>query len=176
MPEWDDDDDVESSNLVKDLRKQLNAAKAEKAELVKELGTLRPQVRSNSLKSVLSELGVNPKIAALLPDSVETSKDAVQKWLDDYGDLFNVKTAEAEEQKKTEEQKPADTTAGQSTAITPEIMEQWARMQNGEAANGATGPDIDKQQVAHLGQAVAASAGNFDSFVALLRGDKPLPS
>jgi hypothetical protein len=175
MPEWDDED--EDTNLVKDLRKQLKAVKDAKAELDKELSTLRPQVRSSSLKSVLSEIGANPKIAALLPQDLDPTKDAVEKWLDEYGDLFNLKPEEKPAVQATEDKdKPETAPAGQNTVITPEIMEQWARMQGGDSANGATTPDVEKQQVAHLGQAVAASGGNFDSFVALLRGDKPLPS
>lgn len=175
MPEWDDDEDDDNSNLVKDLRKQLKAAKDARAEIEKELSTLRPQVRSNSLKGVLSELGVNPKIAALLPSDLETNKDAVSKWLDEYGDVFNLKVAEPAASAAVE--KPAEQQgATGSTAITPELIAQWQRMQAGEAAQGTTTPDIETQQVARLGQAAAASGGSFDSFVALLRGEKPLPS
>lgn len=177
MPEWDDDDDDQNdSKLVKDLRKQLSEANKAKSELAKEISTLRPQVRTTSLKSVLSEIGANPKIAVLLPESVEPNKEAVSEWLKEYGDLFNLK-AEAAAEKSTEEEKPKDTAvAGQTAGITPEVIEQWARMQGGDSANGVTSPDIEKQQLAHLGQAVAASGGNFDSYVALLRGEKPLPS
>lgn len=174
MPEWDDDDDNDS-NLVKDLRKQLSEANKAKSELAKELGTLRPQVRSTSLKSVLSEIGANPKIAALLPESVEPTKEAVSEWLKEYGELFNLKPAE--EPVKDEKPAVAEPLAGQKeTGVTPEVMEAWQRIQSGESATGVSSPDIEKQQLAHLGQAVAASGGSFDSFVELLRGDKPLPA
>jgi hypothetical protein len=178
MPEWDDDDD--DSNLVKDLRKQLKDMKSAKDELAKELGTLRPQVRKSSLSQILSEIGVNPKIAALLPESVETDKEAVTKWLDEYGELFNVKPVEplegtSEGTAVAEEQ--TQQLAGQKTelTLTPEIQEQWTRLQN-ESSQGTAAPDLEKQQIAQLGRAVAASAGSFDSFVELLRNERPLPS
>lgn len=178
MPEWDDEDDNDS-NLVKQLRAQLKEAQKTKGELEKEIGMLRPQVRATSLKSVLSEIGVNPKIAALLPSDVEPTKEAVSEWLKEYGELFNVK-GEASEvaAEKAEAEDTAEPLAGQKqeTVLPPDIQEQWARIQSGESATGTTSPDIEKQQVAHLGRAVAAAGGNFDSFVELLRGDRPLPS
>jgi len=179
MPEWDDDDDDNDSNLVKDLRKQIKDMKAAKAVVDTELSTLRPQVRKSSLSQILSEIGANPKIAALLPDSVGTDKEAVTKWLDEYGDLFNIKPVEKVGETVDGVEKPPETVelAGQKTelTITPDIQEQWTRLQN-ESSQGTASPDLEKQQIAQLGRAVAASAGSFDSFVELLRGDKPLPS
>lgn len=175
MPEWDDEDDINDSKLVKDLRKQIDAANKAKAELEKELGTLRPQVRKNSVTSVLSELGFNSKISGLIPESVEPTKEAVSSWIKDFSDVFNLQ--KTEEEKPEEKTEAVETPAGQATQVVPEnVQEQWARIQGGNAAAGVTTPDIEKQQVAQLGRAVAASNGDYDKFIAMLRNDIVLPN
>lgn len=179
MPEWDydDEDDNQSSPLVKDLRKQLTEAKKANKELTTELGTLRPQVRKSSISSVLSDLGYNTKIAALLPEGVEPTKEAVKAWVDEYGDVFNLGKAEevkpVAEAETKEEVKPL---AGQTTQpVDQATQDMWARVQSGEAATGVTAPDIEKQQLAQLGAAMAAANGSPDQFFAILRGEKALP-
>jgi uncharacterized protein YdiU (UPF0061 family) len=175
MPEWDDDDtDQNDSDLVKQLRKQLNDYKKRNVDLDTELSTLRPQVRKSSLSGVLSEIGVNTKIAALMPDSVEPTKEAVAKWLEDYGDLFNL--PKAEEKPEGDAAKAVAPLAGQESQVVDQsIQDQWARIQSGSAAAGTTTPDIEKQQQAQLGEAMAKSNGSFDQFVALLRNEPLSP-
>lgn len=179
MPEWDydDDDDTQASPLVKDLRKQLSDAKKANKDLSTELGTLRPQVRKNSISSVLSELGLNTKIAGLLPENVEPSKEAVETWLKDYGDLFNIQPAKAEAVVEPAS-KPDAPLAGQSAQVVDQATrDAWARVQSGEAAAGTTVPDIESQQIAHLGRALESSGGSYDKFLAILKsGELPLPS
>lgn len=173
MSNWDDDDDdnQQDSDLVKQLRKQLKEFKTKNQELDTELGTLRPQVRKSSVASILSELGSNPKIAALLPSDVEPTKEAVKEWLDTYGELFNLTKVEATEGTATGE------TAGTQTQVVDQAtQDMWGKIQSGEAAAGATTPDIEKQQIALLGQAQELSGGSFDKFVKILRGEIKLPS
>lgn len=178
MPEWeyDPEDDIQASDLVKQLRKQLSESQKKNKELDTELGTLRPQVRKNSVASVLSNLGYNTKIAALLPESVEPSKEAVETWLKDYGDVFNLQPTKAEEKPEGDPAKPVEPSAGQVTPINQLVQDQWGRVQSGEAAAGTSTPDIESQQIAQLGRALEFSGGSYDKFLATLKGDLPLPN
>lgn len=172
MPEWDDDEDQYSSDseLVKQLRKQLRDAKKANEGLESEVSTLRPQVRKNAISGILSSLEVNPKIAALLPSDLEVSKESVETWLAEYGDVFNVKK-EPPVETKTEGDKPAETV--DTNVFPPEMREAWARMQGGESTAGAVAPDKEQQEMARLGDAATKSGGSFDNFVALLRNEAP---
>lgn len=172
MPNWDDDDDqnTNDSDLVKDLRRQLRELAKARKELDTELSTLRPQVRRQSVSSVLSELGVNTKIAGILPESVDPTKEAVQKWLDDYGDLFNIQQTQQAE--KPAEQQVA---APAAPALPADVQAQWARIQNGDSVVGANVPDQQNEQLAFLGKAVAESGGSFDNYIALLRNQGVTP-
>lgn len=172
MPNWDDDDDqnTNDSDLVKDLRRQLRELAKARKELDTELSTLRPQVRRQSVSSVLSELGVNTKIAGILPESVDPTKEAVQKWLEDYGDLFNISQAKPED--KTQDNKPEVPAA---PALPPDVQAQWARIQGGDTTVGAAMPDQQNEQLAFLGKAVAESGGSFDNYIALLRNQGVTP-
>lgn len=80
------DDDDNGSDLVKDLRKQLDEAKAEAKSLRKENEGLVAYKIKVTVDDVIAEKGLNPKIKALIPKDVED----VSSWLDEYGDLFGV--------------------------------------------------------------------------------------
>ena len=97
---WQDDDDNEfeeqsPSDLLKDLRRQLKEqAKALKA-LTDENQGLKASTRERSVKDVLSEKGINPKVAQFIPADIDTP-DAVSKWLEDNGDVFGFTPAPAD--------------------------------------------------------------------------------
>lgn len=103
MTEWNDfdeydDDQQQGGNpkLIKDLRKQLSEkSKAEKA-LADQLADLQKRERTRNVREVLSAKGVNPKVAALVPDSVGEDEESVGKWLNDFGDVFGIKQDTAE--------------------------------------------------------------------------------
>jgi hypothetical protein len=170
MPEWDDDEDDSSSDLVKDLRKQLKEARNKSKEYETELSTLRPQVRKSSINSILSTLKVNPKIAALVPNDVEVTEDAVKTWLTEYGDIFGIQ--------KTEDKTPVDDPPNETVAapgVDPAIQQAWAQIQSGESATGSVPQDIEAQQIAQLGGIASAAGGSFDKFMELMnnRGSTP---
>lgn len=167
MSDWDDNEDVEGTDLVKNLRKQLKALSTAKTELESELGTLRPQVRKSNVSSVLNKLGVNSKIAALVPESVEPTEAALKTWLADYGDVFGaVEVAAVEPEVKPVVQ------AGQQAAVVDQGTQlSWSKIQSPEASAGTTVPDIEQQQQAQLAAAAAKSGGNYETFIALLRGE-----
>jgi hypothetical protein len=178
MSNWDTEED--DSQLVKDLRAQIKTLNAKNTELTTEVGTLRPQVRKTSVASILNDLGVNTKIAGLLPDSVEPTKEAVETWLKEYGDVFGAAKVETEK----EVEKPVEgqeQLAGQKAAVVAPVVNQtdqlsWARIQSAESTAGSSAPDIEQQQIAQLGAAAAAAGGNYDAFISYLKGEKALPT
>ena len=100
---FDDDDDEDmvsesggEASAMKQVRKALRDAKKRLAELEAENQTLNGQVRSTAIKESLKAKGVNPKIAAFVPQDIEPSEEAVAKWLDDYADVFGIQVAEPE--------------------------------------------------------------------------------
>lgn len=166
MSDWDDEE-LEDSNLVKSLRKQLKTLTSERDSFKEELSTLKPQVRKTTLTSVLTDLGVNSKIAGLMPESLDATKEAVADWLKDYGELFNLGSKE----ETPPEVPPVENVGpiGQNT-YTDNMANIWAKVQNGDSASGVATPDIEKQQMAQLGEALAKANGSFDQYIANLRG------
>src|ERR1044072_1127019 len=97
---WDDQDE-NASDLVKRLRqeikdrdKRLSDFDATLAERDRELEKLRPQVRLTSVRDVLGDLKVNPKVAKLIPSDVEPTKESVSAWLGGDGDIRAIKGGE----------------------------------------------------------------------------------
>ena len=86
-----DEDDTEESGGINQLRKQYRAMQKEKKEMEAELTKLRNQSRTVSVGELLKAKNVNPKIAALVPSDVEVTENAIEAWLEQYGDVFNVK-------------------------------------------------------------------------------------
>lgn len=103
--DWDDEDDFDledapvkrddSTDLVRKLRKAERAKEKRIRELEDELGSLRTAQRENVIKSVLSEKGINPKIAAFIPSTIEADANALASWIDEYADVFGVRTQPA---------------------------------------------------------------------------------
>lgn len=172
MADWDDDDfNDDGSELVKQLRKQLKEKTAALKERDERLSVLEPQVRANSLTSILSELNIkDPRVAKLMPKDLDVTKENVESWLGEYGDLFNIKTEETPGASEAQEQR----TDGEQQGSTDQ--QDWQRFQSQSNAVGATTPDTDSQQMALLQRANEASGGNVDKYFAMLRGEIPIPS
>jgi len=84
-----DDSELSGTDLVKKLRKQINAmnkALKEKDELLIDYQEVAYQ---NSVAETLTEWGLNPRIAAFVPDDIE-DEDELAAWLEEYGDAFNI--------------------------------------------------------------------------------------
>ena len=130
----DEEDDDTTTDVVGQLRKVNRALEKRAKELEQELSGLKTQTRQRTVKDVLQAKGLNPKIAALIPQDIEPTDDALVKWIEDYGDVFGVQT-------QTEE-KPAEKS--------PEIKAQ-ARINNMVATG--TAPDIDEDAFAKIANA-----------------------
>lgn len=89
---YDDTDDLDfedGTDLVKQLRKQVNELSKALKEKDAAIEEYYAQSREQEIASALTEMGVNPKIAAFVPDDVEDWSD-LENWLGEYGDVFGV--------------------------------------------------------------------------------------
>jgi len=95
--DWEDDDDTmedddpNSTDLVRKLRKADRSKEKRIRDLESELNTIRSAQRGNSIKSILSEKGVNPKVAAFIPEDIDPTPEAVDNWINEYAELFGLK-------------------------------------------------------------------------------------
>jgi hypothetical protein len=95
--EFDDFGD-EGTDVVKQLRKVNRTLEKRAKELEQELKGLQSQTRQRTVKDVLQAKGINPKIAAFIPQDIDTSEDAINGWLNEYGDVFGVNSNANSEQ------------------------------------------------------------------------------
>ena len=95
--EFDDFGD-EGTDVVKQLRKVNRTLEKRAKELEQELKGLQSQTRQRTVKDVLQAKGINPKIAAFIPQDIDTSEEAINGWLNEYGDVFGVNSNANSEQ------------------------------------------------------------------------------
>lgn len=101
--DWYDDDDFDfedeveetptrgsKDDVLKKVRRAERAKDKQLKELQAELESLRKFQREATVSKVLSEKGVNPKIAAFIPSDIEATPEALNSWLEQYGDVFGV--------------------------------------------------------------------------------------
>jgi hypothetical protein len=93
---YDEDDDIDfedgPQDVVKQLRKVNRTLEKRLKELEQEAHSLKSQTRQRTVKDVLTSKGVNPKIAAFIPQDLDATEEAVNNWLNEYGDVFGLKT------------------------------------------------------------------------------------
>jgi len=130
----DDEDNDTTTDVVGQLRKVNRTLEKRAKELEQELAGLKTQTRQRTDKAVLQAKGLNPKNAAFIPQDIDTSEEAINNWVNEYGDVFGIQT-------QTEE-KPAEKS--------PEIQAQ-ARINNMVATG--TSPDIDEDAFAKIASA-----------------------
>lgn len=96
--DFDLDDDMEetstrgrsSDDVLKKVRRAERAKDKQLKELQSELEALRKFQREATISQVLSEKGVNPKVAKFIPSNIEMSSDSINNWLTENGELFGV--------------------------------------------------------------------------------------
>ena len=93
---YDEDDDFDfedgPQDVVKQLRKVNRTLEKRLKELEQEANQAKAQNRQRTVKDVLTSKGVNPKIAAFIPQDLDATEEAVNNWLNEYGDVFGLKT------------------------------------------------------------------------------------
>ena len=144
--EYDDEDDDTTTDVVSQLRKVNRALEKRAKELEQELSGLKTQTRQRTVKDVLQAKGLNPKIAAFIPQDIDVSEEAINQWVNEYGDVFGI-------QAPTEEK---------SVQKNPEVMAQ-ARINNMVATG--TAPDVDEDAFAKI--AAAKSREDLDALLGL---------
>jgi hypothetical protein len=96
---WDDeeeDDDItvasfdSDTDLVKKLRRDLKVAQKKNKELESSLGELTKSQRERVLKDVFASRGVNPKVAAFVPNDLDASEEAISQWIENNADVFGL--------------------------------------------------------------------------------------
>ena len=97
---WDDENEDEDdtqvygseddSQLVKKLRRDIRVLSKENKQYKDQVNDLTKAQKERILKEVLTERGVNPKIANLIPSDIETTADAINAFIDANADVFNI--------------------------------------------------------------------------------------
>lgn len=90
-----DDENDDSSNVLKELRKAYKAKEKQVKELEEQLNQIQGAARQTTVEGVLTEAGIDSRVAKFLPDSVTTS-DEVHEWLTENGELFGVSVTKVE--------------------------------------------------------------------------------
>jgi hypothetical protein len=84
--EYDDDDQLDGP---KALREALKAEKAARKEAEKALNELRTRDRQRTVSDVLKSKGASPALSRfVLADVEDVDEKAVDKWLEENGELF----------------------------------------------------------------------------------------
>ena len=102
--DWYDEDDFDfedegvetpqrngKNDALAKVRRAERAKDKQLKELQVELESLRKFQREATVSKVLQEKGINPKIAALIPQDLDSTPEALNSWLEQYGDIFGVK-------------------------------------------------------------------------------------
>jgi hypothetical protein len=97
--DWLDDDEFDleeetqprsSDDVLRKVRRAERAKDKQLKELQAELEALRKFQREATISQVLSEKGVNPKVAKFIPADIEMSSDSISNWLTDNSELFGI--------------------------------------------------------------------------------------
>ena len=96
--EDEDDNDYSGTDLVKQLRKQIKELSKENSELQESLGTMQSVYKEAVVTSVLEEYGLNPQIAAFIPDEYADDEESIVTWLEEYGSLFGASVVAGDEE------------------------------------------------------------------------------
>ena len=92
--DFEEEDYGSGTDLVKKLRKQIDALQKQVKERDDILGEITAQSHEASIGEILESFGLNPRIAQFIPDEVEADEDAVAEWLNEYGEAFGIEAVE----------------------------------------------------------------------------------
>lgn len=140
MPELDINallqDDANDNDLVKSLRKALKEANTKRAEAERTLAERAKTDRTRALADVLREKGVPEKAAKYFPSDTEPTPEAVDKWLEEDGDLFGITKQEVAPEVRDAAQRITGATAnapsGTTTMDVNSLIEEMRNAKNPE--------------------------------------------
>lgn len=157
--DYDDTDDFgpgDLRKLVSKLQKQVKDLEKERDTEREARATAEKKAKSASLTDILREKGVKPALAKWLDkDEVEATPEAVDAWLKENGEFFNVKPAEPEQAADADDESGPDN-------VDPEQAAAIAASQNLDAA-GVTPAEVNVMQ-----KLSAINPDSFESTDALL--------
>jgi hypothetical protein len=169
---WNDDSlNVNDSDLVKNLRKEIDRRDKALKERDVEFGKLQDEVRRQNVSNILRDMGVKPKVANLIPKDIDPTADAIKAWVTDYEDIFGSAKVESKPADPAPDAAQAQADPQGTPNIDPEAAAAWMRMQTAENSTG-TVPTGEDAQLAWLGNAANKAGGDADTFFAFLRGDQ----
>lgn len=144
--EGGDDGGRQDSSVLKELRR-INAQQAKRLkELEDQVSTYSKETRQSKVKGLLESRELNPKIAAFIPDDVEPTPEALDKWISEYGDVFGVAPKEP-------------TVNEESLGARRQMDEIGARTQPPVGANDLAAAIASASTVEELDALIARSAG-----------------
>jgi hypothetical protein len=83
-----DNEQYSGDDVLKKVRRSERAKDKRVKELEAELESLRSFQRETLVSKVLSEKGINPKVAKFVPSNLEVSAETISAWLDENGEIF----------------------------------------------------------------------------------------
>ena len=110
---WEDEfesEETRGGNAMQELRKAYKASQKQNKDMAEKLADMQKQIRTRSVKDVLSSKGLPEKISAFIPETATTSEE-VEAWVAEYGDIFGVQAQPA-----------SDSNAGQVQQVDPAIQ------------------------------------------------------
>lgn len=137
-----DDSNLQGNDLVKHLRKQVKELSRALEEREEEMEELYAATRESDLEAALEEVGVNPAIAAYVPDEVEDMDD-LYGWLDANAEVFGLEAVEeGDEEDGGYEVDPELVAAAESmSSLTDGGVDPSVGQSIEDAINNAASPD-----------------------------------
>ena len=96
--DFEDEDAGSGTDLVKKLRKEIDRLSKQIKEQDEILEEITAYSHEASVGEILESFGLNPRIAAFIPEDIEADEDAVAEWLNEYGDAFGIEAVEEGEE------------------------------------------------------------------------------
>ncbi len=156
MSNYEDDEEdfeLDSNDAFSQLRKANKQKDKQLKEIQSELAELRKEKRDRTIKETLTSRGVNPKIAAFIPQDIDLTEESLSTWLSEYGDVFGIESQSTNQASsnlpegfKENYMKAQSTMDAGMTADREKLIQS----QMDEAA--AKGPEALKQLFADLGK------------------------
>lgn len=147
--DWQDDDDGFDQNTQQNqqgqnanpVRKRMRELERQNRELAESNAKLQAQVRVKTVSDTLAQKGYSPKLANLIPQDIEPTAEAIDKWLADYADVFAASTS-------TESSSEGETSEGEGdgSGVADQYGLQMGRI--AEATTAAKSGMSNKDEVA----------------------------
>ena len=144
---YEDDNDYSGTDLVKKLRKQIDALSKQVAERDNMISEFQTYSHEAEIASILEGYGLNPNIARYIPDEIEADPDAIAEWLTEYGEDFGITAVDESE-------------AGYEPDADAQAYEQMSGFDD-----GGYNPQVGLDLISRVGQ-----SGSQDELLSILRG------